>query len=547
MRKKVLIFLLAVVFIFSSLYLIIFSSCGPNNLALAPIVGGGGTFNSQLPLFSVGTYKMNTLSSPVEPEVSFAYFNYTTKPFAFVNLNPIDNSPININIGSSLFPTQQKKVLVLGTAFAGGDSNSGSDRDIFWVGKILDPNNPSNWVEGVNVGGKNYIVIKGTNFIARFNYNPISNGFNSTFESPNGITVKKLDNTNNYSLADFQNSAQDFKSISFIRGNSNNGFYGVLVGRNCVFDCTNDVSNGNDFRNVYGVSTGNPPTGNDRVWEDVLPFDKNQKNFLLIGHSIDEGPNSAKFKYYSNSPSAGWGTDINGIFPYYTEPFYSVDYLTFLNNNSNFKAAYIAGKNALLGYVNTGSDQNQFNISKIEAIDLVNNNSGVNLNNVSFYGVTVLRVPGDSDSNFNVSGIAVGYDFASNYPIILKFTRTGNKPNPNPNPNPLINPNYNVTRVDISNLNLGSDVVFLDVNNVLISGINYVYVVGVDLSSCPIKPYLSGTLPPFTKSLVFPASAPFTTTNNDVINTLNNMRGILLYSKNGGSSFRLLGNPFISP
>jgi hypothetical protein len=540
MRKKVLIFLLAVVFIFSVLYLIIFSSCGPNNLVLAPIVGGVGTFNSQLPLFSVGTYKMNTTSSSVRPEVSFAYFNYTTKPFAFFDLNPTNNSLIPINMGGSQFANQGNKVLVLGTAFAGGDSNSGSDRDIFWVGKILNPNNQSNWVEVVNVGGSNYIVIKGTNFIARFNYN--LNNFNSTFDS---IIVKKTDNTNNYTISDFQDINQDFKSISFIRGNSNIGFYGVLVGRNCVFDCISDVSNGNDFRNVYGVSTGNPPLGNDRVWEDVIPFEKSGKNFLLIGHSIDEGPNSAKFKYYSDS--VGWGIDINGIFPYYTEPFYSLDYLTFLNNNSNFKAGYIAGKNALLGYINTGSDQNQFNISKIEAIDLVNNNSGLNLNNVSFYGVTVLRVPGDNDSNFNVSGIAVGYDFASNSPIILKFTRTGNKPNPNPNPNPFINPNYNVIRVDISNLNLGSDVVFLDVNNVLINNINYVYVVGVDLSNCPIKPYPSVTLPRFTKSLVFPASAPFTTTNNDVINTLNNMRGILLYSNNGGNNFNLLGNPFISP
>ena len=533
MKRKLVLFLLAVVLIFSVLYLIIFSSCGPNNLVLAPIVVGGGTFNSQLPLFSVGTYKMNTTSFSVNSEVSFAYFNYTNKPFAFFDLNPTNNSLIPINIGGSQFANQGNKVLVLGTAFAGGDSNPG--RDIFWVGKILDPNNQANWVSSINVGGNNYIVIKGTNFIARYN----SNSFNSTFESPNGITVKKLDNTNNYSLADFQNIAQDFKSISFIRGSSNNGFYGVLVGRNCVFDCISDISNGNDFRNMYGVSTGNPPVGNDRVWEDVLPFEKSRKNFLLIGHTIDEGPNSAKLKYYSDF--AGWGIDINGIFPYYTEPFYSLDYLTFLNNNSNFKAGFIAGKNALLGYINTPPDQNQFDINKIEVIDLVNNG----FNNVSLYGVTVLRVSGDNDSNFNVSGIAVGYDFASNSPIILKFTRTGNKPNPNPNPNPFINPNYNLTRVDISNLNLGSDVVFLDVNNVLISGINYVYVVGVDLSNCPIKPYPSGTLPGLTKSLIFPASAPFTTTNNDVINTLNNMRGILLYSNNGGNNFNLLGNPFI--
>ncbi len=530
MNRRFVLFLLVVVFIFSSLYLIIFSSCGPNNLVLAPIVGGGGGFNSQLPLFSVGTYKMNTLSSTVKPEVSFTYFNYTTKPFAFFDLNPTNNSLIPINIGGSQFANQGNKVLVLGTAFAGGDSNSGSDRDIFWVGKILDPNNQANWVEGVNVGGSNYIVIKGTNFITRYNYN-LSN-FNSTFDS---IIVKKTDNTNNYIILDFQDINQDFKSISFIRGNSNNGFYGVLVGRNCVFDCISDVSNGNDFRNMYGISTGNPPVGNDRVWEDVLPFDKSRKNFLLIGHTIDEGPNSAKFKYYFES--AGWGSDISSVGSF-TGPFYTSDYITFLNNNSVGKVAFIAGKNALLGYVNTPPDQNQFDSNKIEAIDLVS--SG--FNNVSFYGVTVLR--DNNDNNYNVSGIAVGYDFAFNSPIILKFTRTGNRDN---NPTPPFNSNYTLNKIDISNLNLGSDVVFLDVNNVLISGVNYVYVVGVDLSSCPIKPYPSGTLPAFTKSLVFPASAPFTTTNNDVINTLNNMRGILLYSDNGGGSFRLLGNPFISP
>jgi hypothetical protein len=531
MKRKLVLFLLAGVLIFSVLYLIIFSSCGPNNLVLAPIVGGGGTFNSQLPLFSVGTYKMNTSSSSVKPEVSFAYFNYTTKSFAFFDLNPTNNSLIPINIGGSQFANQGNKVLVLGTAFAGGDSNSGSDRDIFWVGKILDPNNQSNWVEGVNVGGNNYIVIKGTNFIARFNYN--LNNFNSTFDS---IIVKKIDNTNNYILSDFQDINQDFKSISFIRGDSNNGFYGVLVGRNCVFDCISDVSNGNDFRNMYGVNSGNTPTGNGRVWEDVLPFDKTRKNFLLIGHTIDEGPNSAKFKYYSDF--AGWGSDINSVGPF-TGPFYTSDYITFLNNNSLIKVAFVAGKNTLLGYVNTPPNQNQFDINKIEAIDLVNNG----FNNVSFYGVTVLR--DNNDTTFiNVSGIAVGYDFASNSPIILKFTRTGDKDN---NPIPPFNSNYTLNKIDISNLNLGSDVVFLDVNNVLISGVNYVYVVGIDLSNCPIKPYPNGTLPGLTKSLIFPASAPFTTTNNDVINTLNNMRGILLYSDNGGGSFRLLGNPFISP
>ena len=527
MNRKLILFLLAVVLIFSVLYLIIFSSCGPNNLVLAPIVGGGGGFNSQLPLFSVGTYRMNTLSSSVRPEVSFAYFNYTTKPFAFVNLDPSNNnSRIPIN-PSNQFANQGNKVLVLGTAFAGGDTNSGSDRDIFWVGKILDPNDQANWVSNFNVGGSNYIVIKGINFIARYDYN--LNNFNSTFDS---IIVKKIDNTNNYTLSDFQDINQDFKSISFIRGNSNNGFYGVLVGRNCVFDCISDVSNGNDFRNMYGVNSGNPPTGNDRVWEDVLPFDKSRKNFLLIGHTIDEGPNGAKFKYYSDF--AGWGSDVNGV-GFFTGPFYTSDYITFLNNNFLIKVAFVAGKNALLGYINTPPNQNQFDINKIEAIDLVN----AGYNNVSFYGVTVLR--DNNDTTFNVSGIAVGYDFASNSPIILKFTRTGDKPNP------IINPNYNLTKVDISSLNLGSDVVFLDVNNVLINNTNYVYVVGVDLSNCPIKPYQNVNLPPFTKSLVFPASAPFTTTNNDVKNTLNNMRGILLYSDNGGGSFRLLGNPFISP
>jgi hypothetical protein len=96
-------------------------------------------------------------------------------------------------------------------------------------------------------------------------------------------------------------------------------------------------------------------------------------------------------------------------------------------------------------------------------------------------------------------------------------------------------------------LNLGIDVLLLDVNNVLINNTNYVYVVGLDLSNCPIKPYPNSGLPPFTKSLVFPASGPFTTTNNDVINTLNNMRGILLYSNDGGESFSLLDTPFISP
>ncbi len=513
------------------IYLFLFSSCGPNSLVLAPIVGGAGGANSQLPLFSVGTYKMNTTSSLVRSEVSFGYFNYTTKPFAFINLNPTNNSLIPISFGTSNFPNQGNKVLILGTAFAGGDNNPGNDKDIFWVGKILNPNNQADWVTTVNSGGNNYIVVKGTNFIARFNYN--SGSFNSTFDS---MTVKKTDNISNYSLVDFQNIDQDFRAIAFIKGGTSDitGFYGMLVGRNCAFSCINTVNNGNDFRNLYGVNIGNPPSGNGYVWEDVIPFDKNLQSGFLIGHTIDEGNLSSKFKTFSESN--GWSSDFTAFGPF-TGPFYSSDYITFLNNNSNFKIAFISGFNALIGYVNTPPNQSLFDPNKIEAINVSNIS-----NNVSFYGVTVLR--DTSDTNFNVSGIAVGYDFTANSPIILRFTRTSDKDN---NPTPPFNSNYTLNRVDISSLNLGSDVVLLDVNNVLINGVNYVYVVGVDLSNCPIKPYVVGTLPRFTKSLIFPASAPFTTTNNDVINTLANMRGILLYSSNGGNNFSLIGSPFITP
>ena len=518
-----MLFLLAIVLIFSSLYLIMFSSCGPNNLVLAPIVGGVGASNSQLPLFSVGTYKMITTNSRAKPEVSFGYFNYTNKPFAFINLNPINNSLIFINIGSSQFANQGNKVLVLGTAFAAGDNTAG--RDIFWVGKILNPTNQSDWVSTINVRGNNYIVIKGTNFIARFN----NSVFNSTFDS---MTVKKVDNNNDYNLSDFQNIDQDFKSISFIKGGT--GYYGVLVGRNSAFSCVDTDSSGNNFRNLYGLS--NAPTSNDYVWEDVIPFSKDYQNGLLIGHKISEDPGSAVFRSFNNS---AWSSDINGISPF-VDPFYSADYITLLRDNSLIKVAFIAGRNSLIGYINTLPNQNQFDFNKLEAVDLSNIS-----NDVTFYGVTVLR--DINDINYNVSGIAVGYDFNNNSPIIVKFQRTNNPPNPNPNYP--INPNYNLQRVDISNLNLGSDVVLLDVNNVLINNTNtnYVYIVGVDLSNCPIKPYPNGSLPPFTKSLVFPASPPFTTTTTDVINTLNNMRGILLYSNNGGDTFTLLGNPLISP
>ncbi|MGC8734190.1 MAG: hypothetical protein ACP5RD_04010 [bacterium] len=531
-NKIFLYFILIFIGILIFIYLLVFSSCGPNSLVLAPIVGpgAGGGINNQLPLFSVGTYKMNTTNSSVKEEVSFGYFNYTTKPFAFVNINPTNNNLIPISFGNnSNFPNQGNKVLVLGTAFAGGDYNSGTDRDIFWVGKILD-NNQSNWVQTITVLGNNYIVVKGTNFIARFNYN--LNSFNSTFDT---MTVKRVDNNNNYILSDFQNIDQDFKSIAFIKGGTSDstGYYGILVGRNCAFSCINTDNNGNNFSNLYGLT--NPPATNDYVWEDVIPFAKTYQNGLLIGHKISEGPGSAVFKGFDSS--SGWGSDINDLSPF-MDPFYTSDYVTLLSNNSIFKAAFIAGKNSLIGYINTPPNQNQFDPTKLEAIHLVNNGYG----NVSFYGVTVLRIPGDTDTNYNVSGIAVGYDFSSNSPIILRFQRTGDKDN---NPQPPFNSHYSLNRVNISNLNLGSDVVLLDVNNVLINGVTYVYVVGVDLSNCPIKPYQNGTLPPFTKSLVFSASAPFTTTDNDVINTLANMRGFLLYSNDGGNSFILLGNPFI--
>jgi hypothetical protein len=67
-------------------------------------------------------------------------------------------------------------------------------------------------------------------------------------------------------------------------------------------------------------------------------------------------------------------------------PFYTCDYITFLTNNTVGKVAFIAGKNALLGYVNNDtSDQTQFDPNKVEAINLGN----AGYNNVSFYGVTV--------------------------------------------------------------------------------------------------------------------------------------------------------------
>ena len=539
MRKtkdnRFLYLLLIVVGIFGLVYLGLFSACGPNVLVSSPSGVVVGVANSQLPLFSVGTYKMNTTSSSVKPEVSFGYFNYTTKPFSFINVRPTDNSLISILVGtSSNFPNQGNKVLVLGTAFAGGDNSAGNDRDIFWVGKILNSSNQADWVATVNVGGNNYIVIKGTNFIARFNYN--LNSFNSTFDS---MTVKKTDNTNNYSLVDFQNIDQDFKSIAFIKGGTSDvtGFYGMLVGRNCAFSCKNDVNNANDFTNLYGIDVSNAPSGNRYVWEDVIPLDKNAQNGILIGHTIDEGNNSAKIKNFSRF--SGWSSDFSGV-GNFTQPFYSSDYITFLTDNSVFKVAFVCGKNALIGYINTPPNQSQFDANKMETISVSNISS-----NVSFYGVTVLR--DTNDTNFNVSGIAVGYDFNSNSPIILRFTRNGDRLPGDIFP---VNSNYTLNRVDISSLNLGNDVVFLDVNNVLINGISYVYVVGVDLSNCPIKPYQNSpapgvTLPPFTKSLVFPASAPFTTNNNDVINTLDNMRGVLLYSNDGGNSFTLLTAPFI--
>jgi hypothetical protein len=529
MKKKVMVFLVAVVLIFSSLYLIIFSSCGPNNLGLEPIVGGVGGFNSQLPLFSVGTYKMNTSSSSAISEVSFAYFNNTTKPFAFVNLDPSDNSLIPINIGGSQFPTRKRKVLVLGTAFAAGDNNSG--RDIFWVGKILDSGRQDRWIDIVNVRQSDYIVIKGTNFIARYNYN--LNNFNSTFDS---ITVKKRDNTN-YDRDDFRNIDQDFKSISFIRGNYNNGFYGVLVGRNCVFDCISDPpGNGDVFRDVYDNAYSDELNDKDKVWEDVLPLDKNVKAFLLIGHTIDEGPNSAKFKYYVDPPlGSGWSDDIDGIIPY-AEPFYSLDYLTFLDDNSRFKALYVAGRNALLGYLNTS---NQLELERVEAIKLGN------FSNVNFYGVTLLRKYGERDDD-PISGIAVGYNFSSSSPIILKFRRRGDRL---PSDSGITNSNYDVAEVDIQGVRsvlegVGvnwSEVVFLDVNNVLIGRNTYVYVVGVDLTNCPIKPSLNNK-PWFTKSLIFPTS---TTNRDDVIDTLKKMRGILLFSRDAGESFSLISKDII--
>ncbi|MFN3995968.1 MAG: hypothetical protein ACK4GR_05515, partial [bacterium] len=147
--------------------------------------------------------------------------------------------------------------------------------------------------------------------------------------------------------------------------------------------------------------------------------------------------------------------------------------------------------------------------------------------NITFYGINIIK-----DSNNN-RFIAVGYDNVGQKAVIYRGIAQDSDNDLMLDNN--VGGNNNPIEVDLSSLNLDlKEIVFFDVNSV---GEN-VFVVGVDTSNCNIKPYPNGALPPLTKSLIFPAATP----DADIIDLFQDMRGVILYSNDGGQSFNLISS-----
>jgi len=502
--RPIFIFLLSIIFIALAIFI---SSCSGKGMGGALFVPG--LSNNQPPLFSVSSFKL-TGSNPQPQEISFGYYNNTFFNFAFINLN--------IQSGLSLFSINPsanfvnqlsggKRVLIWGTAWKDGNFNA-TLKDIFWVGKIVD--NPVNIVS-FTVAGSTYKTVGGRNFVARFNNGAFDSNFdNLILIKPNGTQYNK--NT------DLDDVNEDFRAVAFKSDGGGTTFGGSIVGRNIAFYSTNPLGNWN---NALANNVSNRPT-------NFIAFDVLHLSFypslLFVGSNIDE--TSGEGRIFSSSTNS-WGSNLSSTVSTLAGvpngPLYSVDAVSDSLNRDNISAVLTSGRGVMLYWRDINNN------GELDPVDTLIAYGNPNL---TFYGCSLVKF------GLNNNFFLVGYDNSLQEAIIYKGTAVDNDNNNIIDTAP--------TKVNLSNLGINlKDFVFFDVTTI---GNSFVFVVGVDVTATNhIKPYIfvdtnGDSYPLLTKSFIFkePNPLPSATYNldNAIRDLFQNMRGVIIYSDNGGNTFR---------
>lgn len=493
--RKVIIFILSFIFVFFSIYL---NSCVPNALSPSNILGPGGQLTGNPPLFAVNSFKMS--GSNQQPlEISFGYYNNTFNPFKFINLGISPNFtliPLNYsaNFGNQL---NGKKVIILGTGWKYSNDNA-SLKDIFWVGKIINDPISNNDIATISVGGNNFKVVGGRNFVARSNNGAPSSNFDL-------LTFSKIGG-GNYNTNDFDNNNEDFRAVAFKSDGNGTIFSGSIAGRNTAFYSSNTLNN---WQNAMDSQHPNKPS--DFIAFDIIHGGASPASFILFGSDIGETRGEARFySSFSNSWSVNYADGIASLIGIVNNfPFYSADYVSDSSDIDDINAAIISGKGIVFYWKDNGDNNFDFNDLFIFYIN----------SSVTFYGTTLIK-----DANNN-RFVTVGYDDVQNEAVIYSGIMQ------DLNSNKIIDNDPTKVTLDLLGLNL-QDTMFFDVTSTR----NFVFVVGTDFSNCNLKPYPNGALPKVTKSLIFGS----TTNDADIIDTFNDMRGVILYSTDGGNNFNLL-------
>lgn len=485
------------------IYLLL-GSCGTVGKHAVWVAGpGGGNTTAQPPLFAASSFKL-TGPQPQPSEFSLGYYNNNFEPFNFINLN--------IQAGLSFFPlanlpdgfqnqTNNRKVIILGTGWIS------SPRELCWVGKIID--NPPR-VTVIQQQGQNYKTIKGRNFAAIY----MQLQLNTNFEQ-NGLKFLKNNNQTPYNLIDFDNPKEDFRAVAFMV--SGTSYAGSIVGRNVAF-YSSSSTNFNTWENA--INNGNINSTNtprEFIGFDVIHISVNPISTILVGADISE--NRGELRGYMRGNSNQWTQNAIDILGAYIGPnrypLYSSDYVSSSSDPSRIQSVMVSGRRLLIFWSDNGNGLLEINNDTL-IYHIFNQDQ--NNNTVNLYGVSIFK-----DANNN-RFITVGYDEISRKGVI--YTGIA-QPNANQNIGQLANP---PTPVNLSNLGLNlTDIIFFDVATVD----RNVIVVGVDLSNCPIKPYTQQNIPKLTKSLIFPSN----TSDNDIIRTFTNMKGIILFSNDNGQTF----------
>lgn len=482
-----------------SIYLV---SCGmkTSGVVLVP----GVVISGQPPVWSISTFKQTL--SPEPPEIAFGYLNNTFEPFKFVNLNITQNFisfEYSTAFGNAI---QNKKVIIWGSGWRFCNTNA-NFRDIFWVGKIVDISSNTSIIT-FSFAGNQYKTIGGTNFVARF----ITPSFYSNLESSASNTLVFAKTTSgNYTQADFNNPNEDFRSVAFINDNTNNSL-GVVVGRNIVFySRTNESINLTNWRNGLNINITNRPS--DFIAFDTVPASISQTGFLIVGSNISE--TSGLLTFFTTSTN-NWSSNFIDTFAQIiganNYPLYSSDFIFI-----NVGAAVAVGRNIIIFWNDSNLDQ------RIDPNDVFIFHRE---NNVSFYGGCVIK-----DNANNNTIIAVGYDDQLQEGVIYRGQGTGSNYSFNQPPQ----------KVNISSLGLDlRNIIFFDVASIQ----NNVYVVGCDFSNCDLKPYPQSNpnLPKVTKSFIFNATAFPALTDNHILDTFRDVRGLIIRSSDGGQVFTLFAD-----